>query len=513
MAKKYEKKLQEMVQLGQNLPSEYELEQLVLGTIILEGDIINKVVSELSVNLFDYSNNKIIIQSILSLYKESKPIDIMTICMDLKQKGFLEQVGGAFYVSSLTNRVAGATNIDTHIKILQQKSLERNMVHICNRALVKVLNYKDDIFDIYSNIQIEIDNAIKDVLHYEVKNIKEIHYDILERNINVLQNGIKSGVPSGFRMVDNVTNGWQPSDLIILAGRPSMGKTAAAVSMVIYPALKEKIPVAIFSLEMSNFQIGSRIQSYISGVDVSKIVKGQLNMDEIRVITSDCMELDDSGLYIDDTPNISLIELKSKSRKLVKDKGVKLIVIDYLQLMRSGMDIANREQEIAEISKGLKALAKELNIPVIALSQLSRLVESRSDKKPMLSDLRESGQIEQDADMVIFCYRPEYYGIETYEVGAETFQCHGLMMLLIAKHRNGGLGEIPLKFIHEQAKIADYNSSENNYNVIQSNTENNYKQNEDNSNNNTTFVTQRSVSNIEINKDFLNQTNKDDLPF
>jgi replicative DNA helicase len=330
----------------------------------------------------------------------------------------------------------------------------------------------------------------------KLKNINEIHYEILSRNINVLEKGIKSGVPSGFRLLDNVTNGWQPSDLIILAGRPSMGKTAAAISMIIHPAIEEKKPVAIFSLEMSNFQIGSRIQSYISGVNVSKIVKGQVNMDEIRQITSTCVSLEKSPLFIDDTPNISLIELKSKARKLVKDNGVQLIVIDYLQLMRSGMDVQNREQEIAEISKGLKSLAKELNIPVIALSQLSRGVESRSDKKPMLSDLRESGQIEQDADMVIFCFRPEYYGIDTYEIGTEVFQSFGLMMLIIAKHRNGELGEIPLKFVHEQAKI------ENMY-IHNNNNTNNF----DNSNNSNTFVPTSSGVKLLDNNDFLNQKN------
>jgi replicative DNA helicase len=490
MAKKYENQSQAVVQLGQNIPSEYELEQLVLGSILLESDVINKIVSELSPNLFHYSDNNEVILAILSLYKANKPIDIMTVCQYLKQKGVLDQIGGAFYVSSLTNRVASSANIDTHVKILQQKSLERNMVHICNRALVKVLNYRDDIFDVYASTQVEIDNALKDVLHYEVKNVNEIHYEILARNINVLEKGIKSGVPSGFRLIDNVTNGWQPSDLIILAGRPSMGKTAAAISMIIYPAIEEKKPVAIFSLEMSNFQIGSRIQSYISGVNVSKIVKGQCNMDEIRQISSSCESLEKSPLFIDDTPNISLIELKSKARKLVKDNGVQLIVIDYLQLMRSGMDVQNREQEIAEISKGLKSLAKELNIPVIALSQLSRGVESRIDKKPMLSDLRESGQIEQDADMVIFCFRPEYYGIDTYEVGNEVFQSFGLMMLIIAKHRNGELGEMPLKFIHEQAKLENYNG--NNFN---------------NSNNNNTFVPQGVGIKLSENNDFLNQKN------
>jgi len=503
MSKKYDNKPQVIVQLNQNIPSEYELEKLVLGSILIESECINRIVSELSPNLFHYPDNNQVIEAILSLYKASKPIDIMTVCMYLKQKGVLEEIGGAYYVSGLTNRVASSANIDFHIKILQQKSLERNMVQICNNSLVKVLNYRDDIFDVYASMQVDLDNALKNVLHYEVKNINEIHYDIIARNLNVLEKGIKSGVPSGLKLLDNVTNGWQPSDLIILAGRPSMGKTAAAISMIIHPAIEEKKPVAIFSLEMSNFQIGSRIQSYISGVNVSKIVKGQTTMEEIRHILKTCEQIEKSPLFIDDTPNISLIELKSKARKLVKDNGVKLIVIDYLQLMRSGMDVQNREQEIAEISKGLKALAKELNIPVIALSQLSRGVEGRTDKKPMLSDLRESGQIEQDADMVMFCFRPEYYGIDSYEIGSEVFQSFGLMMLIIAKHRNGELGEIPLKFVHEQAKLENMYVPSFNKPTVNNSASNSF----DNSNKDVTFVPHESVAKISENYDFLNQRN------
>jgi replicative DNA helicase len=424
----------------------------------------------------------------------------------LKTDGNLVDVGGAYYISTLTNKSAGNINILFHIKMLQQKSLERNLINIANKAVVSIINYKDDVFDVYSRTQADLEDSLKNVLKYDVKSIYDIHHDIIDRNLNIIEKGLKSGIPSGFRFVDNVTNGWQKSDLIILAGRPSMGKTAAAVSLIIYPVLEQNIPIAIFSLEMSNFQIGSRIQSFISGVNVSKIVKGQINMDEARYIVNICEPLNKAPLYIDDTPNISLIELKSKARKLVKDKGVQMIVIDYLQLMRSGLDIMNREQEIAEISRGLKNLAKELNIPVIALSQLSRLVESRPDKKPMLSDLRESGQIEQDADMVIFCYRPEYYGIEQYEVGNQSFPSFGLMMLLISKHRNGELGEIPLRFIHEQAKL-------DNYNVTQSNTQNNNTQNVNNPNISSTFVVEGNAIKIEDNKNFLNEANGEDLPF
>lgn len=487
---------------SQTLPSENELEQSVLGSIIVDNAVFPVISRDFSGNLFYESKNKLIAEAIIRLYKDDIPIDILTISQELTKTNKITEAGGAYYVSTLTNKALSSANIEYHLKILQQKSLERSLVYICNKSLVSVLTYKDDVFDIYSNIQKELEDSLRDMLKYEVKTITDIHYDILERNISVIQKGIKSGIPTGLRLVDNMTNGWQNSDLIIIAGRPSMGKTAAAVSLIIYPVLEQNIPIAIFSLEMSNFQIGSRIQSFISGINVSKIIKGQLNMDEVRHITDVCNPLEKAPLYIDDTPNISLLELKSKARKLVKDKGVQMIVIDYLQLMRSGLDIQNREQEIATISRGLKSLAKELNIPVIALSQLSRLVEARSDKKPMLSDLRESGQIEQDADMVIFCYRPEYYGIEQYEIGNQNFNSNGLMMLLVSKHRNGELGEVPLKFIHEQAKIDNY-ILENDYNVKQGNTENNFKQNYNNSNKNITFVPLLESDKLNNNDDFL----------
>ena len=506
MSKK--QKEQQILLESQTLPSENELEQSILGSILVDNSVFPVISRDFSENLFYETKNKLIAEAIMHLYKGNIPIDILTISQQLTKTNNITDAGGAFYISTLTNKALSSANIEYHLKILQQKCLERSLIYIFNKSLFSILTYKDDVFDIYSNIQKELEDSLRDMLKYEVKTITDIHYDILERNINVIQKGIKSGIPTGLNLVDNMTNGWQKSDLIIIAGRPSMGKTAAAVSLIIYPVLEQKIPIAIFSLEMSNFQIGSRIQSFISGVNVSKIIKGQLNMDEVRHITDVCNPLEKAPLYIDDTPNISLLELKAKARKLVKDKGVQMIVIDYLQLMRSGLDIQNREQEIATISRGLKGLAKELNIPVIALSQLSRLVEARSDKKPMLSDLRESGQIEQDADMVIFCYRPEYYGIENYEIGNQTFNSNGLMMLLVSKHRNGELGEVPLKFIHEQAKIDNY-ILENNYNVEQSYTDNNYKQNDNNSNINPIFVPQLESGKLNNNDEFL--TNN--LPF
>ena len=442
-----------------NIPRDSSLEEIVLGSILLDKYAIDKIISEFTPNLFFSFKNKDIATSIISLYKQSQPIDLVTLCKELKKIEKLEKIGGASYLSQLTTKVSSASNIEYHVKILQEEALKRSLITIGTKAINKSLDPTEDVFDVFNETQGELDNALKNVVNYEIKSAGEIHDDILRKSFAMLDTKQKSGVATGLNALDNVTNGWQESDLIIIAGRPAMGKTAVAISMLMHPSLELNNAVAIFSLEMSNEQLVSRMQSLLSGINVSKIVKKQLTNNEITQISSKAGGLNKSKIFVDDTPNISLLDLKGKARKLKKEHDIKLLVIDYLQLMRSGLKISNREQEIAEISRGLKGLAKELNIPVIALSQLSRSVESRSDKKPMLQDLRESGQIEQDADMVLFCYRPEYYHIDQYEVDGRTFEAHGLFMLIIAKHRNGELGEIPLRFIHEQTKITNHSIS------------------------------------------------------
>ena len=472
--KKYNNKVEDTDIQYNYTPFVEEVENAVLGAILCDINSIDIVMGDFNANLFYSEKNAIIADAILDLYKQHKPIDILTVCQKLKEKSHLEKAGGGYYVSNLTSKITSGVHIEYHVKILQQEALRRNIIKSCTKGVQMAFDVNEDVFDTYSNVLVEIEGALKSIIHYQVKNVGAIHKEILEEANIIATTGVKSGVPSGLRLVDNVTNGWQKSELIILAGRPGMGKTAAAISMCLYPAINEKMAVAIFSLEMSNHQLVSRMQSCFSGVNVGKIVKKQINNDEINTIYKEASVLEDAPIYIDDTPNITLIDLKGKVRKLVKENNVKLVVIDYLQLMRSGLNILNREQEIAEISRGLKGLAKELDIPIIALSQLSRVVESRQDKKPMLSDLRESGQIEQDADMVVFCFRPEYYNIESYEIGGEIFESKGLFMLIIAKHRNGELGEIPLTFIHEQTKITNHrtftnNISENNRTFVQLN--------------------------------------------
>jgi len=370
------------------------------------------------------------------------------------------KVATASYISSLTNRISSTANIDFHFKFLQEYALKRLMIQTCSKGIRNSYDSQVDVFDLVGGIQNDTEKALKGVLTYEIDKVGDIHNGIIEKSKELVETGIQSGVPTGLTLVDNVTNGWQDSDLIILAGRPSMGKTAAAISMALYPALKQNIGVGIFSLEMSSAQLTSRMQSILSGVNVGRIVKKQLTLEEIEKVDILAKELQYAPIYLDDTPNISIQDFRAKARKMVKEFGCRMIIVDYLQLMRSGMKTHSREHEIAEISKALKAVAKDLEIPVIALSQLSRAVESRGgDKKPLLSDLRESGQIEQDADMVCFCYRPEYYDIDNYEVGNEHFNTDGLFMLLVSKHRNGELGEIPLRFIHEQTKLENYSNS------------------------------------------------------
>ena len=791
---------------GKALPHSEDVEQIVLGTIIIDGSVMDRISKDFSINLFYNQENIEISKTIIDLYKASLPIDLVTLVKKLKDTDRLEQAGGINYVSNLSTRVSGSANIEFHIKILQEESLRRKVILISNKAIVNSFDDTNDIFEVFSNTQHQFDDAIKNVVNYEIKKVGQIHSDVISQSISVLKSGTKSGVPTGLRLLDNVTNGWQKSDLIVLAGRPGMGKelknssliytpngfttigqiklgdsilgsdgysynvigvfpqgrkdvyrvhfddgtyvdaglehqweistrksrktkekssvvmttkdlmvdtilpgnrknyairyckplhfteqpitmhpyllgfligdgcfkntgigffntekdliskiqtmlpdnvhitsstendyrisrksaktkvnpifkqiydlglhnchsfekfipknylyntieirtqvlqglvdtdgfiatngknaieysttshqlcldivelvrglggkctykekqgayrkdggrivtrkyyrmylslpseimpvtskkhlskynpnkrfdkkyitkiekmdyqdemtcisvdapdclyitdghtlthnTSAVVSMAIHPAVFMDIPVAIFSLEMSSEQLVARMQSQFSMVNVSKIVKKQLTEDEIVKIERSTEKFRESPMYVDDTPNISLMDLKGKVRKLVRENEVKLVIIDYLQLMRSGLKTQSREQEISEISRGLKALAKELSIPIIALSQLSRSVEQRGgDKKPLLSDLRESGAIEQDADMVLFCWRPEYYGQSEYEVGGKTFPCEGLFMLIVAKHRNGELGEIPLKFIHEQTKVTNY---------------------------------------------------------
>jgi len=381
---------------GKKLPEANEIEQIVLGTIILEGSCMDRLIKDFSSNLFYTPKHKIIANAITDLYKESKPIDLITIVKKLQENSLVSDVGGVAYISQLTNGISSSANIEFHLRILQEEALRRNVILISNKAIQKSFDPTEDIFEVFNDVQHRLDSSLKNVINYEIRSVGQIHSQVISESLQILKSGKKSGVPTGLRLVDNVTNGWQKTDLIIVAGRPGAGKSTLSVSLALFPSVELNIPVAIFSLEMSAEQIVSRMQSYYSEINVSKIVKKQLTEDDIVQIERKTEKFKKAPIYIDDTPNISLLELKGKVRKLVKENNVQLVIVDYLQLMRSGIKTQSRELEISEISRGLKSLAKEANIPIMALSQLSRAVESTSDKKPMLSHLRESGCLSGD---------------------------------------------------------------------------------------------------------------------
>lgn len=442
------------------LLSSKELEDAVLGSIILEQYAISEIIQDFNPEVFYFEPNKLIAECVVRLYKTNTPIDILTVSQDLKTVGTLELVGGSFYVSSLTNRIASSSNLKYHYKVLQQYSLERILLEECNLVSREIYSYGNDVFDVYDRHQRRLEDHLNGLIKKEVYSIKDIHLSNLAEQYDVQKHGKKSGVYCGLNQVDRFTSGWQKPDLIILAARPAMGKTTIMLNWALHSSIKEKIPTAIFSLEQSNAQITAKAQSILSGLNVSRILKKQLTEDETKEMDKKCSELYTAPLYLDDTPSLSLLELRAKARRLVHDKGVGLIIVDYLQLMTSGDNQYVREQEVSTISRGLKGLAKELEIPIIALSQLSREVEKRADKKPMLSDLRESGSLEQDSDSVIFIIRPEVYdGYTTYDLEGTSVPTEGLGILIWAKHRGGEIGEIPFTFIGSNSLVGDYSLS------------------------------------------------------
>ncbi|MES2287628.1 MAG: replicative DNA helicase [Bacteroidota bacterium] len=506
---------------GKLPPQNVELEETVLGAMLLENEAVEEVIGILHEECFYKTQNMLIYQAMDRLYKKSETIDILTVSKELKAMGELETVGGTYYVSSLTNRIASSASIVFHARIIMQSYLKRNLIRISTENIRNAYDDTTDVFEIYGTAATNIDAALTSVMRFDARKIGDVHAELIIEGMNVLEGGKNSGVPSFFKGLDKITNGWQKTDLVILAGRPGMGKTTCAVALAIRPAIIEKTPIAIYSLEMSTKQLVGRIQATLSGVNSSKIIKKQFTKDENKKVDDACQMLYDTPVFIDDTPNISLVQLKAKLRRQVAKQGVKLAVIDYLQLMSSGLDIQHREQEVSTIARGLKNLAKELDIPIIALSQLSRGVEKTGDKKPQLSDLRESGEIEQSADMVMFCYRPSYYGITEYILEDNTVireeGCKEMLELIIAKHRNGELGSAYLGFIADLTKVTDWDWSAGRAKNVLIQTEINYYRNLENPENNSTFVQQ--TTQLSENTDFLaqkkvdNNDNGDSTPF
>ena len=442
--------------LGKLPPQALDLEEAVLGALMLEKNALTNVIEYLKAEHFYDEAHKEIYAAIVELFSNTEPVDMRTVVAQLRKSGKLELVGGAYYIAELTSKVSSAANIEYHARIVIEMAIKRELIRIASQVHTDAYEDTTDVFQLLdkteqaifqisdSNLRKNYD-SMRDLMKLAIKEIQERknHKDGL------------TGVASGFTKLDRLTSGWQKSELVIIAARPGMGKTAFIVSALRNAAVDFETPVAIFSLEMSSIQLVNRLISAEAELESEKIKRANLADFEWQQLVHKTNRLTAAPIFIDDTPALSILELRAKCRRLKAEHNVQLIVIDYLQLMRGDtIGGGNREQEIASISRALKSIAKELNVPVIALSQLSRAVETRGgDKRPQLSDLRESGSIEQDADMVMFLYRPEYYKILEDEGGIPT---HGLAELIVAKHRNGSLDTVKLKFIGKFTKFADY---------------------------------------------------------
>lgn len=448
--------LQNIELRGKMPPQAIELEQSILGALMLEKDALIGVIDILKPHTFYEPAHQEIYNAILQLFNTSAPIDIRTVVNQLRKNNKLDSVGGAYYVQSLTDRVTSAANIEFHARSVIEYAIKRQLIEIATDIHKHAYEDTTDVFML-------LDHAEQALFGVTESNVRKNYVDMSTLMGEAIKDlGAKrnhkdglTGIPSGFIALDRLTSGWQKSDLVIVAARPGMGKTAFMLSLLRNAAIDHGHPVAIFSLEMASLQLVNRLIAAEAELESEKIKKGTLAEHEWQQLIHKTSQLSQAPIFIDDTPALSVFELRTKCRRLKAKHDVQLIIVDYLQLMsgEATKGSTNREQEIAYISRSLKSLAKELNVPIIAPSQLSRAVETRGgDKRPVLSDLRESGAIEQDADMVLFLYRPEYYGITEDEVGNST---QGKTEVIIAKHRNGSLDSVSLKFIAKYTKFTD----------------------------------------------------------
>lgn len=451
----------DLSEVGRTPPQALELERAVLGALMLEKDAYSEVSEILKPSSFYDHSNSLIYSAIQDLSIAQKPVDMLTVAEKLKEEGELEDVGGSVYLAELTEIVASSAHLEYHAKLLAKKAIARELIEYSSGIIGKAYSEEDDVDSL-------MQSAEAGLFAISQKNIKRdaIQIDpVIADAINILNAAAKrkdgiSGIPSGFHEIDEITAGWQRTDLIIIAARPAMGKTAFVLSMAKNMAVDMKIPSAVFSLEMSKIQLVNRLIVNVCEIEGQKIKTGKLERYEWEQLNERISYLYGAPLYIDDTAGLSIFEFQTKARRLVRDKNVQIIIIDYLQLMNAnGARFGSREQEVSTISRALKGLAKELNIPIIALSQLNRSVESRGAnntqnpadaKRPQLSDLRESGAIEQDADMVCFIHRPEYYKITQDPNGNDL---RGIAEIIIAKNRNGATKDIRLRFKGQYARF------------------------------------------------------------
>lgn len=444
----------ENIVLNHLQPQALELEEAVLGALMIEQDAYIEVSDILKAESFYDHRHRVIYSAVTSLYISQRPIDILTVTEQLKSTGQLEEAGGAVYIAMLAGKVTSSAHIEYHAQIIAQKAIAREIISYSGELQAKAFDSTTDVSELLQ----EAEGQLFQITHRNVKkdfsSIDSVLADAMTR-IKTAASRAKgmSGLASGFKALDDVTSGWQKSDLIILAARPAMGKTAFALSMAKNIAVNNNTPVAVFSLEMSNVQLVNRLISSVCEIPGHKLRDGRLAPYEWNILDQRVSALQNAPIYLDDTPSLSITEFRSKAFRLKSEHDIQLIIIDYLQLMNaSGIKFGNRQEEISTISRNLKAIAKELDIPIIALSQLNRSVDSREGgyegKRPQLNDLRESGAIEQDADIVCFIHRPEYYKI--YE-DPQHNDLHGVAEIIIAKHRNGGVGDVRLAFRSELA--------------------------------------------------------------
>ena len=439
---------------GKLPPQAPELEEAVLGAIMIEKDAYSLISEILKPECFYKVANQKIFEAIMTLAIRQEPVDMHTVTEQLRKSGTIDDIGGPYYITLLTAKVSSAAHLEYHARIIVQKFLARELIRISSEIQTRAFDDKTDVDDLMQDAEGLLFEVSQRNLKKDVTQINPVIEEAIKRMEIASKTEGTSGVRSGFHALDKITSGWQRSDLIIMAARPAMGKTAFVLSMAKNMGVDFNIPVAVFSLEMSNVQLVNRLIMNVCELEGEKVKNGKLSEAEWDKLDRDVKDLIDAPIYIDDTPSLSVFELRSKARRLVREHKVQILIIDYLQLMNaSGMSFGSREQEISIISRSLKGLAKELDIPIIALSQLNRGVEGRTGyegKRPQLSDLRESGAIEQDADMVCFIHRPEYYKITEDLQGNSTL---GIAQIIVAKHRNGATDDADLKFKGAYAKF------------------------------------------------------------
>ncbi len=440
--------------LGNKLPPHsVEAERAVIGAVMIDGTAAGKVIEMLDPESFYKEAHKMIFETIVEMFEKRIEIDALTLTEGLRKKKILEAVGGAYYLADIEDGTTSSANVVQYARIIQEKFLKRQLIRIAGKIMVDSYDESTDALEEVDKAESDIFKIAQKRFYKSYSNIKDVAHDTIEKISALIEKGSKglTGVPSGFVDLDRLTGGFQKSDFIVIAGRPSMGKTALALSIARNAAVEYKKAVAFFSIEMSNEQLVIRLLSSEAKIDGNKVRTGNISQSDFAKIAKTIGNIADSPIVIDDSPALSVMELRAKARRLISEYGIQMIMVDYLQLMKSPR-AESREREISMISQSLKQLAKELDIPIIALAQLNRGVESRNDKRPMLSDLRESGSIEQDSDVVCFIHRPEFYGIKSFGDENNT-DTEGKAEIILSKQRNGPTGSVKLAYTSQYARF------------------------------------------------------------